>query len=103
MPILTSAQIIAAAQAFAQTMFVTPNVVANLSVTDIQAGITAVDTFMSMSPAAAATAFGTTYSGAANVGAAFGAAVGAAVPNSTTAQRGVMLIFWISQVTGVPT
>lgn len=97
MPILTTPQIVAAAQAFAQKMFVVPGVVANLSTTQIQAGITAIDTVMSMTPAV----FASTYGAQANVGSAFGAAVSAAVPGSTSAQQGVMLIFWVQQVTGI--
>jgi hypothetical protein len=97
MPILTAPQILAAAQAFSQVMFVGPNATANLSLTQIQAGITAIDTVMSDTPSAFATAF----SGSVNVGSAFGAAVAAAVPGSTSAQQGTMLIFWISQVTGI--
>ena len=98
MPILNSTQIAAAAQAFAQHSFVVPNVTANLSVTQIIAGITAIDTLMSSTPASAAS----TYSGQVNVGSMFGAAVAAAVPGSTSGQQGLMLIFWCSQVTGIP-
>lgn len=101
MPILTAAQITAAAQAFAQKVFVSPNVTANLSVTQIIAGITAIDTVMSDTPAAFNTSFGTGGTNSANVGASFGAAVAAVVPGSTVAQQGTMLIFWVAQVTGM--
>jgi hypothetical protein len=97
MSILNSTQIAAAARAFAQEMFVIPGLVANLNLTQIEAGITAIDNVMSDSPSAFATAF----SGSANVGSAFGAAVSSAVPGSTTTQQGVMLIFWVQQVTGI--
>jgi hypothetical protein len=97
MSILNAAQIAAAARAFANSVFVLPGATANLNLTQIEAGITAIDTAMSDTPAAFATAF----SGSANVGSAFGAAVAAAVPGSTTAQQGVMLIFWVQQVTGI--
>lgn len=97
MSILTTAQIAAAARDFANTMFVIPGVVANLSLDRIISGITAIDNVMSMTPAAFATAYGSSF----NVGSGFGAAVAAAVPESTTAQQGVMLIFWVQQVTGL--
>jgi hypothetical protein len=97
MAILNPTQIAAAAAAFAQQMFVKPNATANLSLTQIQAGITAIDNVMSSTPSA----FSTAYSGSANVGAAFGAAVSAAVPGSTVTQQGVMLIFWLQQVTQI--
>jgi hypothetical protein len=97
MPILNPTQIQAAAVAFAKTVFVIPNVTANLSTTQIIAGITAIDTLMSSTP----TAFASTYSASVNVGSSFGDAVSTAVPGSTTAQQGLMLIFWLQQVTGV--
>ncbi len=97
MAILNATQIAAAAVAFAQHSFVIPNQTANLSLTDIQAGITAIDTAMAQTPAA----FATAHSGSANVGAGFGAAVAAAVPASTVAQQSAMLIFWTQQVTGL--
>lgn len=97
MAILNATQIAAAARAFAQSQFVVPNNVANLSLTDIITAITAIDTAMASTPSA----FATAHSGSANVGAAFGAAVSAAVPTSTSAQQGVLLIFWVQQVTGV--
>jgi len=96
-PILTSAQIAAAAQAFANTVFVLPKVTANLSTTQIIAGITAIDTAMASTPSS----FGSTYSGSVNVGSAFGAAVSSAVPGSTSAQQSLMLIFWCQQATGI--
>lgn len=96
MPILTASQITAAARSFASVMF-TPSVTANLNLTQIEAGITAIDNVMSDTPAA----FEAAFSGSANVGSSFGAAVAAAVPGSTTAQQGVMLIFWVQQVTGI--
>jgi hypothetical protein len=96
MSILNATQIAAAARAFAASVF-TPQVTANLNLTQIEAGITAIDNTMSDTPAAFATAF----SASPNVGSAFGAAVAAAVPGSTTAQQGVMLIFWTQQVTGI--
>ena len=98
MSILNSTQIAAAAVAFANSQFVKANATANLNLTQIQAGITAIDNTMASTPGA----FATAYSGSANVGAAFGAAVAAAVPGSTTSQQGTMLIFWVSQVVGVP-
>ena len=101
MSILNATQIAAAARAFAQQQFVTPNVTANLNLTQIIAGITAIDTVMSDSPAAFNTAYGTGGTNSFNVGSAFGAAVSAAVPGSTVAQQGVMLIFWCQQVTGI--
>ena len=97
MSILNSTQIAAAAAAFAKAVFVTPGVTANLSTTQIIAGITAIDAVMSSSPAS----FASTYSGSPNVGSGFGAAVAAVVPGSTTAQQGLMLIFWCQQVTGI--
>jgi hypothetical protein len=96
-PILNSTQIAAAAKAFANSVFVIPNVTANLNLTQIIAGITAIDTVMSSTPAS----FAGTYSASANVGSSFGTAVATAVPGSTTAQQGLMLIFWLQQVTGV--
>lgn len=97
--ILTPTQIAAASQAFAQAAYVTPGVTANLNMTQITAGITAIDATMASSPAS----FASTYSGSFNVGAAFGAAVTAAVPGITTAQASLMLQLWCRQVTGVVT
>ena len=97
MAILTTAQIAAAATNFARTVFVSPNVTANLNTTQIIAGITAIDTAMASTPSS----FASTYSGAANVGAALGAAVAAAVPAATTQQMSLMLIFWTQQATGI--
>jgi hypothetical protein len=97
MPILTANQITAAAQAFAQAVFVIPKVTATLSTTQIIAGITAIDTVMSSTPSS----FGTTYTASANVGAALGAAVTAAVPGISTTLAGLMLIFWTKQITGI--
>lgn len=97
MAILTPTQITAAARAFAQTVFVVPGVTANLSLDQIVLGITAIDTAMASTPSA----FATAHAASANVGAGFGAAVATAVPTSTVAQQGVMLIFWVQQVTGI--
>jgi hypothetical protein len=92
-PILTSAQIFAAAQQFAQQAFVTPNVTANLSMTQIQAGITAIDTAMSLTPSA----YASTYSGLPNTASGLGSAVLTAVPAATDAQAGLMLVLWTEQ------
>jgi hypothetical protein len=97
MSILSPTQIAAAAVQFANAIYVIPGVTATLNLTQIEAGITAIDTVMSDTPAAFASAF----SGSPNVGSAFGTAVTAAVPGISTGQAAVMLIFWVQQVTGV--
>ena len=101
MSILTSAQIVAAAQAFAQQQFVAPNVTANLSSTQIIAGITTIDTLMADTPAAFAALCTGTYSSQPNLGSVFGAAVSAAVPGSTSEQQGIMLLFWTAALFGI--
>jgi hypothetical protein len=94
MSILTAPQIAAAAAAFANSAFVAPNLTANLSMTQIIAGITAIDNLM----AGTVAAFATAGSGAANAASVFGVVVAAAVPASTSQQQGGMLIFWLQQL-----
>jgi hypothetical protein len=101
MSILTPTQIQTASQAFATYWNGLGNV-ANLSTTQIAAGITAIDTLMADTPAAVATLLGSTYSGQPNLGSVFGAAVSAAVPGSTSQQQAFMLTFWLKQLYPIP-
>ena len=100
MSILTTSQIAAQARAFCQQQFV-QGVTANLSLTQVETGITTIDNIMASSPSAFATALTSTYSGQPNVGSVFGAEVSLAVPTSTSEQQGIMLLFWVAGLFGI--
>jgi hypothetical protein len=101
MSILTTAQITAAAAAFANQQFVAPKVTANLSTTQIIAGITAIDTAMASTVASYSATYGPSGLNVANTASGFGAAVSAAVPGSTSEQQGIMLLFWTAALFGI--